>query len=101
MDANLGSFDGTVIKNPARNIFYINLPKIRECFMILEPLWAGIFSAIGQFNMVTTTSHNGTRKKNLYPNDDKHRNKKHLTNQQKTQHSPGQVSVCEVLQFLL
>ena len=46
----------------ARNIFYINLPRIRECFMILEPLWAGIFSAIGQFNMVTTTSHNHSMK---------------------------------------
>ena len=38
------------------------LPRIRECFTILEPLWAGIFSAIGQFNMVTTTSHNHSMK---------------------------------------
>ena len=62
LDANLGSFGGTVIKNPARNIIYINLPRIRECFMILELLWAGIFSAIGQLNMVTTTSHNHSMK---------------------------------------
>ena len=30
--------------------------------MILEPLWAGIFSAIGQFNMVTTTSYSHSMK---------------------------------------
>ena len=36
LDANLRSFGGNVIKNPARNIFYINFffYLIRECFMI-------------------------------------------------------------------
>ena len=76
--------------------------------MILEPLWAGIFSAIGQFKMVTTTSHNhsmkilmGLEKRTCIEMTINIEIKKHLTNQQKTQHSPGQVSVCEVLQFLL
>ena len=30
LDANLGSFGGNVIKNPARNIFYINFTQIEN-----------------------------------------------------------------------